>query len=181
MIPLGGAVSKQDKYKAVYSPFDQDKVRSRKRHKITKIQNSRKICLKKFDQKLFWNIFLKFFWQKNLESFRKIFGKFFEIVNSVNKSFFDQWFFHFDFFFVEHFEGFRIHMTLEKPLITHFRFQESTSGLSSKFELTNFSRQDSNIRLKTIFDPTTGRQPSTCNSTFRIGCWSKWCMILPSK
>ena len=36
MLPLGGAVSKQDKYKAVYSPFDQDKVRSRKRHKITK-------------------------------------------------------------------------------------------------------------------------------------------------
>jgi len=36
MIPLGGAISKQEKYKAVYLPFDQDKVRSRKRHKITK-------------------------------------------------------------------------------------------------------------------------------------------------
>ena len=68
MIPLGGAVSKQDKYKAVYSPFDQDKVRSRKRHKITK--NS------KNSQNL------------SLEIFRKSF--FFEIVNSVNISFFDK-------------------------------------------------------------------------------------------
>ena len=68
MIPLGGAVPKQDKYKAVYSPFDQDKVRSRKRHKITKnSKNSQNLSLEIF------------------------FGKvFFEIVNSVNISFFDK-------------------------------------------------------------------------------------------
>jgi len=60
MLPLGGAVSKQDKYKAVYSPFDQDKVRSRKRHKITKIPEIRKICLKINTENFYPNI-LKIF------------------------------------------------------------------------------------------------------------------------
>ena len=107
MIPLGGAVSKQEKYKAVYSPFDQDKVRSRKRHKITKnSKNSQNLSHKIFANNFFvWN----YFW-KNSRNFSEKF--FFEIVNSVNISFFDKWFFHFNFFFVKHFERFWIHVTL---------------------------------------------------------------------
>ena len=85
MIPLGGAVSKQDKYKAVYSPFDQDKVRSRKRHKITK-----KFRITKFYEK-FSPKTLKLFLEKNSRNFFESFSNFFsEIVNSVNILFFDK-------------------------------------------------------------------------------------------
>ena len=106
MIPLGGAVSKQEKYKAVYLLFDQDKVRSRKRHKITK--KFQKFA-KSVSQSFLKNFSTRNYFWKILEIFRK---SFFRIVNSVNISFFDKWFFHFNFFFVKHFECFWIHVTL---------------------------------------------------------------------